>query len=123
MLLLGVHFLSTPLNFDNFAKNATQRPREAHFINKHTTFCKDQNISFPEHQNFLKSIKKSSQKTKKSENISKIFDIFEKKKRNFEKIAKISKIFENFQNHGFFQYDFQLKFLENRDFQKISKKS
>ncbi len=43
-----------------------------------STYCKELNFNFPEHQKCLKSIKNSSKKMKKSENLSKMFDIFEK---------------------------------------------
>ena len=49
------------------SKNAVQRPREAYFINRHTTFWKEETFNVSEHQNFLKSIKKSLRKVKKSE--------------------------------------------------------
>ena len=46
----------------DFSKKTIQRPREAYFINKHTTFCKEQNLNFAEHQKNLKTIKNPSQK-------------------------------------------------------------
>ena len=46
----------------------------AYFVNRHNTFWKELNFNFPEHQNFLKSIKNSSKKTKKSEKNTKNID-------------------------------------------------
>ena len=40
-----------------------------YFINKHNTYCKELNFSFPEHQTFLKSIKNIAEKTEKIKNI------------------------------------------------------
>ena len=74
----------------DFPKKAIQRPREAYFINKHNTYCKELNFNFPEHQKILKSIKKSMRKSKKSEIFLKILKIFKK-----------SKIFENLENPEF----------------------
>ena len=124
-----------------FSKNAVQRPREAYFINRHTTFCKEQNLNFSEHQNFLKSIKNSSQKMKKSEKIWKKkrnFSIFLKKNRHFwkfrktliffkgifehfPKIFKISDFFQKYQNFPIFSdflrwifYGFQKKWCSEK---------
>ena len=71
MLLLHVQFLIKPVNLGRISKHAIQRPMEAYFVNRHTTFCKEQNLNFAEHQFFLKTIKNPSQKMKKSEKFSK----------------------------------------------------
>ena len=44
----------------------------AYFVNRHSTFWKEETFSFPKHQKILKSIKNSSRKTKKSEKTEKI---------------------------------------------------
>ena len=77
------------LFFIAISKSATQRPRKAYFINRHTTFCKELSFNFPEHQKILKSIKNPMRKSKKSEICLK-FSGFFKKSENFENI------FENF---------------------------
>ena len=110
------HFQAFSLFLPRFSKNAVQRPREAYFINRHTTFCKEQTFNFPEYQKILKSIKNSSQKMKKSETFPKISDILKNRKfwkfrkisKNFEKIEKteISKISKNL---DFFQRNFSGK--------------
>ena len=91
-----------------FSQTAIQRPRGAYFVNKHDSFWKEENISFPKHHFFLKSIKKSTRKSKKSEkkwnfrenqNISGKSKIFEK----IGKIMKMSKILDFFENFRFSQ--------------------
>ena len=64
-------------------------PGGAYFVNRHSTFWKEETFSFPKHQIFLKSIKKSSRKSKKSE-------IFSEKNRDFSKMSEFSKNFRKF---------------------------
>ena len=66
-----------------------QRARGAYFVNKHGTFWKEGNFNFPEHQNFLKFIKKLLRKSKnfeKNENFVK-----SKCEKNEKKISRKSK--------------------------------
>ena len=101
--------------FGYFSNNALQRPRDAYFINRHTTFCKEQNLNFSEHQKNMKSIKNPSKKLKKSEIFLKNHDFFENfRKSRFprkfpieNRIEKIE-IFEKFRHFG-----------KNQDFPEI----
>ena len=69
------------------------RPREAYFINEHTTFCKEQNLNFAEHQKILKTIKNSSQKMKKSETFPKISSQkISEKSENLKNLKNLKKI-------------------------------
>ena len=74
-----------------------QRARGAYFANRHDTFWKELNFNFPEHHFFLKFIKKSLRKSKKSENCQKFWVFF----RNLE----------NFGKSHFFSIQFSIDFF------------
>ena len=47
-----------------FSKPATQRPREAYFVNRRTTFRNERSFNFSKHPNFLNSIKNAEKSEK-----------------------------------------------------------
>ena len=81
-------------------KAGLSKTRGAYFVNRHDTFWKELNFNFPEHQNFLKFIKNSLRKSKKSENI-----------------LKKSRFFENFENFHNFR-NFLRFFLNTKSYWK-----
>ena len=106
-----------------FSQTAMQRARGAYFANRHDTFWKELNFNFPEHQNFLKSIKNSTRKLKKSEIFLKILEFFKKSEilifntifnmnvsNIFSKISDFLKNFKNFKNISDF-FDFLIGFF------------
>ena len=101
-----------------FSQTAIQRPRGAYFVNKHNTFWKEETISFPEHQIFLKSIKNSTRKSKKSRKKLKISGFFGKIE-NFRKTQEFSTFSLIFRKFSVF-FDFFEKFRFSRKIPKIS---
>ena len=109
-----------------------QRARGAYFVNRYGTFWKEENFNFPEHQNFLKFIKKSLRKSKNWDFFFENFhfppkswkiSFFSKKSKKIEKSRKIM-ILENFQifekNEKFRNFSYFFDFLNDffMDFKK-----
>ena len=91
-----------------------------YFINTHNTYCKELSFNFPEHQNFLKSIKKSDEKIEKIWNIFENFDIFQKSQK-FRKFRKSGILIFNTISNGTFSKIFSKfsDFLKNPKISKI----